>query len=409
MPAKPTAKPYYLQRAHIRDFRSIRDAVVTFKPGLNIMIGPNGAGKTNFVQALEHGLRKLRPDFRGELKLTLAGRVPLEVSYPDEPVGLAGQLATMGLIGNSAQRIKLTADGHSVAAEHIDVASLNLGVALNSSDDNRFFPRLVVVSHGLPSAYPLVATTGDFTIYTQGVAWNSERQSAFSNALNSGIAGALGEAGVSVGGQRLLFHPEVQEALAKAEEFFLDELRPKLRRFTPLEDVRFAATYQVHTNSTQRQVSIKGLGCEFKVNGDWLSFDQLSSGTQRLFYIVSELVTAFLEYPRAEFPPVYQVDKIILLEEPELGIHPDQLFLLTSFLREYSERHQLIITTHSPQVLDMLNDDEMDRIILCELDPKKGTQFRRLSKKRQETALRYMKEVGFLSDFWRYGSLEGKD
>ncbi|MBU6121452.1 AAA family ATPase [Hymenobacter siberiensis] len=43
-------QPYYLQRAHIKDFRSIRDAKVEFKPGLNIIIGANGSGKTNLVQ-----------------------------------------------------------------------------------------------------------------------------------------------------------------------------------------------------------------------------------------------------------------------------------------------------------------------------------------------------------------------
>ncbi len=102
-----------------------------------------------------------------------------------------------------------------------------------------------------------------------------------------------------------------------------------------------------------------------------------------------------------------KIDKIILLEEPELGIHPDQLHKLLLFLRQQSEKHQIIITTHSPQVLDMLNEDELDRITICELDEKKGTQFRKLKKAQIATAKQYMSEQGlFLSDYWRYGSLE---
>ncbi|HEX8329151.1 MAG TPA: AAA family ATPase [Hymenobacter sp.] len=39
----------YLKQVRTRDYRSIRDAKVDFKPGLNIIIGDNGAGKTNFL------------------------------------------------------------------------------------------------------------------------------------------------------------------------------------------------------------------------------------------------------------------------------------------------------------------------------------------------------------------------
>ncbi|RYY17244.1 MAG: hypothetical protein EOO04_25705 [Chitinophagaceae bacterium] len=56
-PAETAAEqPYYLQRAHIKDFRSIRDAAVEFKPGLNIIIGANGSGKTNFLQSIKNSI-----------------------------------------------------------------------------------------------------------------------------------------------------------------------------------------------------------------------------------------------------------------------------------------------------------------------------------------------------------------
>ena len=128
-----------------------------------------------------------------------------------------------------------------------------------------------------------------------------------------------------------------------------------------------------------------------------------------MFYIVSELVLpngTVVKVNDEETLVSREIDRIILLEEPELGIHPDQLHKLLLFLREQSEKHQLIITTHSPQVLDMLNEDELDRITICELDENKGTQFRKLKKAQIATAKKYMKEVGFLSDYWRYGSLE---
>lgn len=98
--------------------------------------------------------------------------------------------------------------------------------------------------------------------------------------------------------------------------------------------------------------------------------------------------------------------KIIFLEEPELGIHPHQLHRLLSLIREVSSKSQIIMTTHAPQVLDMLGANELDRITVCSLDPEKGTQFHKLTEEKQEQARVYMQEVGFLSDYWRYSYLE---
>lgn len=99
--------------------------------------------------------------------------------------------------------------------------------------------------------------------------------------------------------------------------------------------------------------------------------------------------------------------RIILLEEPELGIHPHQLHKLLNLIREVSREHQVILTTHAPQVLDMLGKKELDRISVCEVTTKKGTQFRKLSRTKQAQARIYMQETGFLSDYWRYSYLEG--
>jgi len=96
---------------------------------------------------------------------------------------------------------------------------------------------------------------------------------------------------------------------------------------------------------------------------------------------------------------------IILLEEPELGIHPHQLHQLMQFIKEQSREKQIILTTHSPQVLDVLEPDELDRVIICHYDSKKGTQLRHLTEKEINKAKKYMKD-DFLSDYWRFSNLE---
>jgi predicted ATP-dependent endonuclease of OLD family len=52
-------------------------------------------------------------------------------------------------------------------------------------------------------------------------------------------------------------------------------------------------------------------------------------------------------------------NSIILVEEPELGIHPHQFHLVMEFLKEVSTRNQVIITTHSPRDLDLVSKSEL--------------------------------------------------
>ena len=91
---------------------------------------------------------------------------------------------------------------------------------------------------------------------------------------------------------------------------------------------------------------------------------------------------------------------IILIEEPELGIHPHQLSTLMNFLKFQSAEKQIILTTHSPQVLNCLKATELDRIIVARHEGKTGTQMYHLSEEEQEFAAQYMKNEAFLSDYW---------
>ncbi len=51
---------------------------------------------------------------------------------------------------------------------------------------------------------------------------------------------------------------------------------------------------------------------------------------------------------------VYQrsIPALLTIEEPEEGIHPGAISVILDVLRFASERAQLIVTTHSPDILD---------------------------------------------------------
>lgn len=46
-------KNTFLQHVSLKNYKSIKDVEIDFKPGLNIIIGKNASGKTNFVNGLD--------------------------------------------------------------------------------------------------------------------------------------------------------------------------------------------------------------------------------------------------------------------------------------------------------------------------------------------------------------------
>jgi predicted ATPase len=75
-----------------------------------------------------------------------------------------------------------------------------------------------------------------------------------------------------------------------------------------------------------------------------LSAQRLSDGTLRFLALAAILLQ--------ENPP-----PLICLEEPELGMHPDMIRMVGRMIVDASEKTQIIITTHSEQLLTVLQDD----------------------------------------------------
>ena len=82
----------------------------------------------------------------------------------------------------------------------------------------------------------------------------------------------------------------------------------------------------------------------------WFDAAHESDGTLR----VAGIVTALLQEP-----PV----PVIGIEEPELTVHPGAIPLLYDFLKQASVRSQVLVTTHSPELLDLMDADAI-RVVL---------------------------------------------
>jgi predicted ATPase len=115
----------------------------------------------------------------------------------------------------------------------------------------------------------------------------------------------------------------------------------------------------------------------------------LSDGTLKLLCLLAVLVD-----PNP--PP------LVCIEEPEVGLHPDAIREIAGLLTDASARTQLIITTHSPTLIDALSD-QPEAVVICERDFDRFTQFRRLDRSKLEEWL----ERYTLGELWQKGEIGG--
>lgn len=111
---------------------------------------------------------------------------------------------------------------------------------------------------------------------------------------------------------------------------------------------------------------------QFRFNGrnGIHSFDpaQLSDGTLRILGIL----LALYQYPRS---------KLLVIEEPEQTVHPAVLAMLAESFREASELSQIIITSHSPHLIDNFKPEEI-RVVTLE---ENGTRVSPIRKEQVES------------------------
>jgi predicted ATPase len=109
-------------------------------------------------------------------------------------------------------------------------------------------------------------------------------------------------------------------------------------------------------------------------NGSEIPFSNLSDGTLRMIGYISLLYSSHLP-------------SLIAIEEPERNFHPAILTDLAFVLKRLSQRTQVVITTHSSQLLDCFSLQDIANdvsIILVRKHPESGTEAVGLDKLSQD-------------------------
>jgi predicted ATPase len=92
---------------------------------------------------------------------------------------------------------------------------------------------------------------------------------------------------------------------------------------------------------------------------------------------------------------------LVVIEEPELGLHPDVVLGIGELLVKASERMQLVVTTHSRVLINAL-EDHASSVVVCEKRDGQ-TEMKRLDPEQLEEWLEKY-SLGYL---WSIGELGG--
>jgi predicted ATPase len=321
-----------ITRVSVHNYKSLADVDVSLGP-LTVLVGQNGTGKSNFVDVLH-----FISDAVYELDQAIVDRGGMSAIRRYSPKGRPYDVAfsltfkfgdeegefAFGLTGKRRGEYEIKFEKCSLAGVGYEVR----GGEFAGSDEGPTFPidptmlvlRLIPPGHPVWPINRFLRDTVHYTIFP-----NDLRDPRKPYPMVQ-----LMEDGFNIG--------SVLRRMKKSNQTAFRDLTNSLTSAVPgVVDIDV------------KQVSgflVVSLRYEFDGHTSAFNLSQESDGTLRLLGIL----TALYQDP----PP-----SLITIEEPELTVHPGALGVLYDVIKEASLRSQIIITTHSPDLISLFSPEEL--------------------------------------------------
>jgi predicted ATPase len=356
----------------VKGFKSIASIEKLKLGAINVLIGPNGSGKSNFIGvfAFLHAIRE------GQLQDYIAR------------AGGAEKVLHFGSKVTPAMEIHISFEGEVNQYK----------IILLATETDQLYPRLEVVYFWDKRKYP---QPYDVPLNPRGT------EAGISDPNSRGAASFVRD---HLGSWRLYhFHDTSTSSPMKKTVDINDNryLRPdgsNLAAFLYLLKLKHETSYSLIRRTVQRvapffdgfllepqRLNPDKIRLEWRHKGSDAYFDasSLSDGTLRFI----ALATLFLQ------PDAYQ-PSVILVDEPELGLHPYAITMLASLVKQASVKTQVIVSTQSPLLLDHFQPEDV--LVADRVDG--GTQFTRLESAKLTTWL----EDYSLGQLWEKNEIGGR-
>jgi len=361
---------------------------------LNLLIGPNGCGKSNLIEAISL-MRSAPKEFAnvtrkggGVSEWIWKGRpkdvasVAWAVSNPESEIPIRHVV----VFRSDAQRFSLVDErvedaiqlpwGGEIFSYYHGLKEGQPMVAYNGGE--RILSESQIGRHDSsilaqlfdPSSYPelawLARSYEKVRIYRE---WSFGRNAVFREPQKADMQNDVLEEDFSNIG---LFLSRIGARFPIAKKAILKGLQDLYQGVTD---------FNVHAEGGTVQV--------FFTEGEFvIPATRLSDGTLRYLCLLAILCDPY--------PP-----RLICIEEPELGLHPDILPNLADLLKAASERTQIIVTTHSDILVDAMTD-RPESVVVCEKH-EGMTEMTRLS---SEDLAEWLKKYR-LGQLWIQGQIGG--
>lgn len=336
-----------IRRLQARNYKSLRDVSVDFGP-LTILVGPNGVGKSNIIDclqfladatkenldyailkrngmsALRHWSPKGRPfDVQMDVDFdwTRNVRETVRETGPQENRSSLHSLHFSMILGSERR------GEYMVKSETLEITGKpKQGIERHGTTLRRGGKEqdLIVPENSLAALRFYSPDSGEF----QRFLYNSERYIIFPDLLRDPQRSANDD----------ILLPKAENLAAVLRR--MQKRNPQ--QFAQLENALSAVIPQISDVSVQQVGSFLSVRLAHTKRGDRTpTFDlgMESDGTIRAL----GLLTALYHQPRPG---------LLAIEEPELTIHPGAARVIAEVIKEVSERTQVVITTHDPDLLD---------------------------------------------------------
>lgn len=324
--------PPFITRVRLRNYRSIAGCDVTLEP-FTILVGPNGSGKSNFLDAL----RLIAESLRGSLDHALRERsgiaevrrkssghpnhfsIRIDFQLAGSPGYFAFEVAARTGGAYEIRREACALGGAKYEVESGTVTRPPGSVSPPASQDRLY----LVNAAGLPEFRPVfdaLSTMGFYNITPAKIrALQAPDQGELLDREGSNLASVLDRLGKA--------SPETKQRI----EEYLARVVPGM--------LGFDAVRVGHMETIQFRQRVAGADKPWQFPAI-----NMSDGT----LLALAVLTALFQFSE----PARLTVRLIGIEEPETALHPAAAGLLLDCLCEGARERQVLITTHSPDLLD---------------------------------------------------------
>lgn len=119
-------------------------------------------------------------------------------------------------------------------------------------------------------------------------------------------------------------------------------------------------------------------------DSNYISLDWREIDSDHIFSVnqISDGALRFIALATLLLQPAKSMPSLIVIDEPELGLHPAAISILSGMIKKASETSQVVVATQSPDLLDKFSADKV--VVIERNEARRTSVFRQLSCKELE-------------------------